>query len=252
MPDRTPPETCCRILELRRYLLRPRQRDPLIELFDRHFVESQEELGIRVVGQFRVREQPDCFLWIRGFPDMPSRARSLEAFYDRSPAWRQNKEAANATMIDFSNVLLLRPAGRSPGFVLDSAERSGVEAPVADGGVVIAEIYPAARAVGDEFLAGFEAEVIPVLRRSGVVPLAHFVTEPAANTFPRLPIREGENFFVWFASFPDRAAWLAASSSLRAQEAWNRAVEPLLASAGLGEPEVLELEPTRRSLLRGK
>lgn len=250
MPDRTALKDCCRILELRQYLLRPGQRDPMIELFDRHFVESQEELGIRVVGQFRVRGQPDCFFWIRGFPDMPSRARSLEAFYDRSPAWRQNKDAANATMIDFSNVLLLRPAGRSPGFVLDSAERPDVEAPDADGGVIVAEIYSSARAVSNEFIAGFESDVIPVLRRSGVVPLGHFVTEPAVNTFPRLPVREGENFFVWFASFPDRAAWLAASNSLRAQEAWNGLVVPLFAATGLGEPEVLELEPTRRSLLR--
>jgi len=250
MPDRTALENCCRILAVRQYLLRPGQRDRLIELFDRHFVESQEELGIRVVGQFRVRGQPDCFFWIRGFPDMPSRARSLEAFYDESPAWRQNKEAANATMIDFSNVLLLRPAGRSPGFVLDSAERPGVEAPDVDGGVIVAEIYSSGRAVGDEFIAGFESDVIPVLRRSGVFPLAHFVTEPAVNTFPRLPVREGENFFVWFASFPDRAAWLGASNSLRAQEAWSGLVAPRFAAAGLREPHVLELEPTRRSLLR--
>jgi hypothetical protein len=252
MPDRPALENCCRILELRRYLLRPGQRERMIDLFDRRFVESQEELGIRVVGQFRVREQPDCFFWIRGFPDMPSRARSLEAFYGESPAWRQNKEAANATMIDFSNVLLLRPAGRSPGFVLDPAERPGPEAADADGGVVITEIYPSVRAVDDEFLSGFEAEVVPVLQRSGVVPLGHFITEPAVNTFPRLPVREGENFFVWFGSFPDRAAWLGASNSLRAQEAWNRLVVPLFAAAGLEEPEVLELEPTRRSLLRGK
>jgi len=250
MPDRTARETCCPILELRQYLLRPGQRDRMIELFDRHFVESQEEVGIRVVGQFRVRDQPDAFLWIRGFPDMPSRARSLEAFYDRSTAWRQNKEAANATMIDFSNVLLLRPAGRSPGFVLDPAERPGPEAPDADGGVVVAEIYSSARTVSKEFIAGFESDVIPVLRRSGVVPLAHFVNEPAVNTFPRLPVREGEHVFAWFAAFPDRAVWLAASNSLRAQEVWNGTIAPRFAAAGLGEPHVLELTPTRRSLLR--
>jgi hypothetical protein len=252
MTNRTARETCCRILELPQYLLRPGQRDLLIDLFDRHFVESQEEVGIRVVGQFRVRDQPDAFLWIRGFPDMPSRALSLEAFYDKSPAWRQNKEAANATMIDFSNVLLLRPAGRSRGFVLGPAERPGVEAPDADGGVIVAEIYSSARAVSKEFIAGFESDVIPALQRSGVVPLAHFVTEPAVNTFPRLPVREGERVFVWLAAFPDRAAYLRASNSLRAQEAWNGLVAPRFAAAGLGEPHVLELEPTRRSLLRGK
>jgi hypothetical protein len=233
-----PPEwPCCRVIELRRYVLEPGQREVMIEIFDRCFVESQEELGIRVVGQFRVGGQPDLFAWIRGFPDMPSRARSLEAFYGESAAWGQNKDAANATMIDFSNVLLLKPAGRSPGFVLDPADRPGPEAPDVNGGVIVAEIYPSERAVADELITEFESDVIPELRRSGIVPLAHFVTEPSVNTFPRLPVREGENVFVWFGAIPNRAAGTIA---------------PRFAAAGLGEPEVLELEPTRRSLLRAK
>ena len=33
---------CCPVLELRQYTLKPGQRDVLINLFERHFVESQE------------------------------------------------------------------------------------------------------------------------------------------------------------------------------------------------------------------
>lgn len=229
--ERTP---CCRVIELRRYVLEPGRRDDLIDIFDRCFVESQEELGIRVVGQFRVRGQPDVFAWLRGFPDMVSRARSLEAFYGRSEAWRRNREAANATMIEFDNVLLLKPAGESPGFVLDPARRPGPEAPESDGGVIVAGIFYSARTIPDEVVAGFELEGIPALRRSGFVPLAHFVTEPSANTFPALPVREQENVFVWFAGVPGRAT----------------RVPPLPAVTGLDRHELLELEPTRRSLLR--
>lgn len=243
-------EPCCQVLELRQYLLKPGERDRLIALFDRHFIESQEALGMRVVGQFRVREQPDLFLWIRGFPDMPSRARSLEAFYGESPAWRQNREAANATMIDFSNVLLLKPAGHSRGFTQDPAGRPGPEGPDSEGGVIVAEVTSSEHAVKDEFVAWFETEVIPVLRRSGVVPIAHFVTEPAVNTYPQLPVREGENVFVWFAAFPDRAAYRNAWNSLIAQEAWKGTIAPRFAA--VGQRQVLELEPTRRSLLRGR
>jgi len=242
-------EPCCQVLELRQYLLKPGERDRLIELFDRHFIESQEALGMRVIGQFRVREQPDLFLWIRGFPDMPSRGRSLEAFYGESPAWRQNRDAANATMIDFSNVLLLKPAGRSRGFTQDPARRPGPEDPDSEGGVIVAEITSSEHAVNDEFVAWFETEVIPVLRRSGIVSLAHFVTEPAVNTYPQLPVRDGEHVFVWFAAFPDRAAYRSALNSLHAQEAWNGTIAPRFAAVGLRQ--VLELEPTRRSLLRG-
>ena len=41
------------IVELRQYLLHPNQRDTLIELFDREFVETQEAVGMAVLGQFR-------------------------------------------------------------------------------------------------------------------------------------------------------------------------------------------------------
>jgi hypothetical protein len=242
-------EPCCQVLELRQYLLKPGERDRMIELFDRRFIESQEALGMRVVGQFRVREQPDLFLWIRGFPDMSARARSLEAFYGESPAWRENRDAANATMIDFSNVLLLKPAGRSRGFTLDPERRPGPEDPDSDGGVVVAEISLSEHAVNGEFVAWFETVVIPVLRRSGIVPLAHFITEAAVNTYPQLPLREGEHVFVWFAAFPDRAAYRSALTSLHAQEAWNETIAPRFAA--VGRRQVIELEPTRRSLLRG-
>jgi len=69
------------ILELRQYTLHPGKRDTLIELFDRCFVESQEETGMRVLGQFRDLDAPDRFVWLRGFPDQASRAARLDAFY---------------------------------------------------------------------------------------------------------------------------------------------------------------------------
>ena len=242
----------CGVYELRRYALVPGRRDDLIELFDRCLVESQEELGMRVVGQFRVAGQPDVFAWIRGFPDMESRGRSLEAFYGGSAAWRENRDAANATMIEFDNVLLLRPAGRAPSFELDPADRPGADEPETDGGLVVAEISRFERPIGDERVAAFEAEAIPVLRRKGVVPLALLVTEPATNTFRELPVREGENVLVWLAAFPDREAWIRVANGLGGDGAWERARAAALAAAGPRDVDVLELEPTRRSLLRGR
>src|SRR5678816_2111311 len=97
------------VLELRQYTLHPGRRDELIELFERAFVESQEAIGMRVLGTFRDLDRPDHFVWLRGFADLASRAPALEAFYT-GPVWRANREAANATMIDSDDVLLLRPA----------------------------------------------------------------------------------------------------------------------------------------------
>src|SRR5262250_1700245 len=68
------------VVELRQYTVRPGQRDVLIDLFDREFVESQEATGMAIVGQFRDLDDPDRFVWIRGFASMPSRARALAGF----------------------------------------------------------------------------------------------------------------------------------------------------------------------------
>ena len=73
------------VVELRQYTLRPGQRDVLIDLFDRELVESQEAAGMTIVGQFRDLDDPDRFVWIRGFPSMPSRARALCAFQTGPP-----------------------------------------------------------------------------------------------------------------------------------------------------------------------
>src|SRR5450755_2527702 len=103
-----PAQTCCPIVEFRQYTLHPGMRDTLIDLFDREFVESQEALGIRVIGQFRDLDDPERFVWLRGFRDMQARAEALGAFYG-GPIWKSHREAANATMIDSDNVLVLRP-----------------------------------------------------------------------------------------------------------------------------------------------
>jgi hypothetical protein len=81
--------------------------------------------------------------------------------------------------------------------------------------------------------------VVPVLAATGARPLAQLSTEYAENTFPRLPVRTGENVFVWFASF----------SSIEAYREHAR----LLDDAGLALPDKQErllLSPTDRSLLR--
>jgi len=110
------------VVELRQYTLRPGQRDVLIDLFDREFVESQEADGMAVVGQFRDLDDPDRFTWIRGFASMPARARALASFYG-GPVWKANSAAANATMIDSDNVLLLRPVTARSGFPPPAAAR---------------------------------------------------------------------------------------------------------------------------------
>jgi len=106
----------CTVVELRQYTLHPGGRDVLIELFDREFLETQEACGMKVLGQFRDQSRPDIFVWLRGFADMEARRQALAAFYG-GPVWAAHRDAANATMVDSDNVLLLRPAWAGSGLL---------------------------------------------------------------------------------------------------------------------------------------
>jgi len=87
------------------------------QLFESEFVESQEAVGVKVIGTFTDLDRPDRFVWLRGFKDMDSRLSGLTAFYD-GPVWKKNREAANATMVDSDNVLLLRAPAAGTEFAL--------------------------------------------------------------------------------------------------------------------------------------
>ena len=227
------PRRCCPVIELRQYTLKPGQRDVLIDLFDRHFVESQEAAGMTIVGQFRDRRRPDRFVWIRGFPDMASRHQALERFYG-GPVWAAHRTAANATMLDVSDVLLLRPVRSDSGFLLESDQKTPGARP-RNPTTVLAAVYSLAKQADDALVSQFERQVAPRLKSRGVTLKGVFVTDPAPNTFTRLPVREGEHVLVWIATVegsPEGLESIAADSTLNGHV-----------------PTVLDLEPTSRSLL---
>jgi len=231
------------VIELRQYTLLPGKRDVLIDLFEREFIEGQEDAGMRILGQFRDLDRPNRFVWIRGFSDMPTRARSLAAFYD-GPVWQRHRAAANATMVDSDNVLLLRPARAGIGFTVREALRPARGATAMPSTLVAATIYSFSAPVETGFIERFERVAKPDIESAGGTVLAYFVTDDTPNNFPRLPLREGEHVFVWFAAFRDEAACAAHA----ARPTWQTILHDL-ASRAIGAPEVLRLQPTGRSLV---
>jgi hypothetical protein len=241
---------CCPVLELRQYKLHPGMRDTLIDLFDREFVESQEALGISVIGQFRDVDQPNRFVWLRGFRDMTERAQALTAFYG-GPIWKTHREAANATMIDSDDVLLLRPAHPTSGFEFAHAKRPPAGANELSKGLVVATIYYLKEVAQPKFVNFFESTLKPLLIDADATVLGYFVTENSANTFPALPVREGVNVFVWFAGFADEAAYAEHNFAVVNSPRWQNQIAKELATSVKGNPEVLRLSPTARSRLHG-
>ncbi|GHO47963.1 NIPSNAP family containing protein [Ktedonospora formicarum] len=201
---------------------------------------------MRVIGQFRKRTDPDQFVWFRSFADMEARRQALEGFY-YGPIWKAHRNEANDTMIDSDNVLLLKPARAGSGFQLDSQSRPNLSGPEVPGGICMVTMYTLKTSADEQFITFFEQSIIPALREAGSTIQGYFVTEDAANTFPALPVREGEHIFVWVASFASYDDYL---STLRVGSHRTTTLAPAL-SKWLAKPEeVLELLPTRRSLLR--
>lgn len=232
------------VVELRQYTMVPGRRDDFVRIFDREFVQSQEALGITVIGQFRDLDRPDRYVWLRGFPDMEARRQALTAFYT-GPVWDRHKDEANATMTEWHDVLLMRPTIPSAGFRLDKATRpSGDAAGIS--GLVAATVVPV-DAAASQLQHAFDDSLRPAVEAASGRVLATFVTEPAANSYPRLPIRENVSVFAWFAAFPDAEAQAEFAARSRQQ---RRTLVDVFGSGA--EPVVtLRLSPTPRSLLRG-
>ncbi|MEY9845339.1 NIPSNAP family protein [Streptacidiphilus sp. MAP5-3] len=169
------------IVELRQYTLHPGARETLIELFEREFVTGQQAVGITVGGRFRDLDDPDRFVWLRAFPNMAHRRRSLEAFYT-GPVWREHRDAANATMVDSDDVLLLR----GPGFTPTPGTRE----------VLTTVCHPGVVADFDAYAA----------RHLGPRHALHR-TEHTENDYPLLPVRAGEDVRVWFGPAEPPPPW---------------------------------------------
>jgi len=240
------------VVELRQYTLRPGKRESLFDLFDSKLIEGQEKAGMTIIGQFRDTDRADMFVWLRGFDSMEARKNALTRFYD-GPVWAEHRDAANVTMIDSDDVLLLKPAWPGSGFDLSGLQRpAGHREKVHEGnrltGFVAIQIHHLRPGSGIGFTHRFETEAVSLIEQLGARVLGTFVTEHTENSFPRLPVRVGEDVFITVTGFASAEAHADHQAALAASPEWwafAQATRPNLARP----PEFLRLLPTSRSLL---
>jgi hypothetical protein len=161
-------------IELRRYALHPGAREDLISLFDREFLESQDAVGAVVLGQFRDLDDPDRFVWLRGFASMAARREALEAFYG-GPVWTKHRREANRTMVAWDDVLLLRPVAP---FTPDTSTRPTFGAPSPETPLHLTIRY-----------ADAPFDALPQVPSA----LLTLVSAHVENDYPALPVRTGEH-----------------------------------------------------------
>ena len=210
------------IYEFRDYTLHEGQRDVLIDLFEREFIEPQEALGAHVRAMFRDIDNPDRFVWMRSFADAAARLAALDGFYT-GPVWQAHRNAANATIIDSDNVMQLRPI--SGALASDAGETTGVIASTA---------YFLAPSAEEDFIRRFTREVVPAL--GAATPFASFLTDHAPNAYPHLPTRTNETVFLTFTRVHAGGH--------------NEEMTDLLSPMLVAPTEVRRLQPTARSVLR--
>jgi hypothetical protein len=80
--------------------------------------------------------------------------------------------------------------------------------------------------------------------------IAAYIPERTPNNFPRLPVRQSENVFVWFTRLATTDHLINERSALADLPPWTVEVATRLADFQERSVQRLVLEPTPRSALR--
>jgi hypothetical protein len=241
--DRVKHLTDFRVIEFRRYTVKEGARERFGQYFESYFPEAFQQLGAIAFGQFLERRNPTGFTWIRGFKNTDARAVVNGSFY-YGPLWREHSTTMNNLMVDVNNVLLLRPLSPERGVLVLPAVDPVLE-PKGAQGVVVAQIFAVREGGVDDFAQHAEA-TFAGYRDAGVREAGVLVTLDAPNNFPQLPVRTDGPYLVWLGIVKDNEQLETRFNPLVTRSLPILSAIKLLRSA----PELVILEPTRRSRLR--
>jgi hypothetical protein len=237
------------VIELRNYLLEAGRTADFLRYFEEHFLVSQRHEGMHVLGQFAVVDQPDRFVWMRGFADMKARWRGLTGFYG-GPFWQARRETANAMMREHHDVHLLRPLAPvddlTAGATLEDRASAPPGALAPEAGVVVVDFLRSEPGKLGSLVRTFEDTLGPAWRAAGHRILAHFVAELTPNDYPRLPVIQDPDLLVVLSAYPDRTS----HAKLRLEAGLGGALGQDRPAGVRPGPPSLVLQPTARSLIR--
>ena len=97
------------IIEMRTHRTKPGLRAQFVEVLQSRSFPAQKEIGIKLLGPFLSLEDPDIVFFMRGFPDLASRDRLKEEFYE-GPIFKGELENILMPMLDKWDVVLVDAA----------------------------------------------------------------------------------------------------------------------------------------------
>ncbi len=232
------------VIEFRRYPIPAGERTQFAKYFDDYFPMAIEQSGAIAFGQFLERGDNN-FTWMRGFHTYNDRAVDEAAFY-YGPVWQEVRNRINAMLPgEDDNVLLLHPL--YPGTAIPVLPIvDPVREPHGATGVVVAQIF----AVKKDQVRAFARQAASVFARyraAGAHQAGILVTlDEPINNFPILPFRTDGPYLVWLGILKNNRMLETKFEPVQKTALRQFSADSLLRKA----PELLILDPTRRSRLR--
>jgi hypothetical protein len=232
------------VIEFRRYIIKEGEREHFAQFFESFFPEAFQQLGAIAAGSFFERKNPSGFTWIRGFHTIEDRAIANAEFYYGS-VWKEHKKTVNDRIVDSDNVLLLRPLSSDRGITILPAVDLITDADGAQG-IVVAEIF-AIKANSVEAFANAAEPTFAGYRAAGVREAGVLVTLDVLNNYPQLPFRTAGPYLVWLGILKDNQMLENDFNPLAERSRQSLSATGLIRAT----PELVVLDPTHRSRLRG-
>ena len=204
------------VLELRNYLLKPNLADTFSQYFHSKFVVPMNELGGYTLGEFKISDVNDRFVWLRGFTDMKTRVKFLNDFYINSTTWKEHGNRANEMMINSDNVYLLKPLHKNVFFKTEKE-------------ITVIDFY-ICNSTLEKVIELFDTKYILFLKAINVEDISLWVSEMTENDFPRLPVFQDQNLLVTISNYQDKSDYAAKQKAIDSMpERLNKSMQELIA-----------------------
>jgi hypothetical protein len=94
------------IIEMRTYKIKAGLRAKFLELLKSKALPEHKKIGMRILGPFLSVEDADTFFWMRAFPDLNSRERMRDEFYE-GKLWKEELEQKLMPILEKYEVVIV-------------------------------------------------------------------------------------------------------------------------------------------------
>jgi NIPSNAP len=98
------------IIEMRTYKIKPGLRAEFLKILESKALPEHKKIGMKIVGPFLSVEDNNTFFWMRAFPDLKSRARMRDEFYE-GKLWKEELEHKLMPILEKYDVVVVEAAG---------------------------------------------------------------------------------------------------------------------------------------------